>query len=170
MAEILLPLLLNLLAIERSLDLAGSLGRVVFGGLDCVRVLVRWKGSFWCHEFLTVVQVVVAGGEVSLDCGLDRSRDRHFRRARYAEVIEVVHQAVVRRAFVMLVRPLVVLCYLNSVVHVFTQSLLAGLANVGKTYSASHGLRNRFEHVSGCKHAVGFGALRAHTLVHALLV
>ena len=166
MAEILLPLLLNLLAIERSLDLAGSLGRVVFGGLDCVRVLVRWKGSFWCHEFLTVVQVVVAG----VDCGVDRSRDCHFRRARYAEVIEVVHQAVVRRAFVMLVRPLVVLCYLNSVVHVFTQSLLAGLANVGKTYSASQGLRNRFEHVSGCKHAVGFGALRAHTLVHALLV
>ena len=82
----------------------------------------------------------------------------------------MVHQAVVRRTFVMLVWPLVVLSDLNGILHVFTQSLFSRLANVSEANCSFQGLGHWFEHVSGRKLSVGLRARRAHALVHILLV
>ena len=133
--------------------------------------MVCRDGSLGCLERLTVVQVDLAVGKFSrLYCGLDRLRDSHFGRAWYAKIIEMVHQAVVRWTFVMLMWPFVILSNLNGILHVFTQSLFPRLANVSKAYSSFQGLGHWFEHVSRRKLTVSLRAQWAHALVHILLV
>ena len=82
----------------------------------------------------------------------------------------MVHQAVVRWTFVMLVWPFVVLSDLNGILLVFTQPLFSRLANVCKANCSFQGLGHWFEHVSGRKLTLSLRARRAHTLVHILLV